>query len=165
MDRGAREPLAVSSAWQARRGLAWRGAAWRGVARRGVAWPAAGWDEPRGGSHLGERAGTHITRPEGQGAASGERTDVADRQIIERLDRIAGGLDQLRGLVEDLAILVAAGLTTKPAVRADSDLPLREDGVCGACGGTRVGIPEERGREAVRACQACGFAWRVFVAP
>ena len=104
-------------------------------------------------------------RPEGRDAASGERTDAADadRQIIERLDRIADRLDELRGIVEDLAILVAAGLTTRPAVRADSDLPLQEDGECPACGGTRVGIPEEGGREAVRACQACGFTWRCSV--
>ena len=98
-------------------------------------------------------------RPEGRDAASGERAEQAGRQIIERLDRIAGNLERLVGTVEDLAILVAAGLTTRPTVRTDSDLPLREDGVCPACGGTRVGIPEVEGREAIRVCAGCGFAW------
>mgnify|MGYP001610487362 CR=1 FL=1 len=99
-------------------------------------------------------------RPEGRDAASGERAEQAGRQIIERLDRIAGNLERLVGTVEDLAILVAAGLTTRPVVRADSDLPLREDGACGACGSTKIAVPEEPARAMVRACSACGFSWR-----
>ena len=98
-------------------------------------------------------------RPEGQDAAS-ECAEQAGHQIIERLDRIAGNLERLVGTVEDLAILIAAGLTTRPPARTDSDLPLREDGACPACGGTKVGFPEGEGREAVRVCAGCGFAWR-----
>lgn len=102
-------------------------------------------------------------QPEGQDAASGTRTGEAGRQIIERLDQIASRLDRLGQTVEDLAILVAAGLTTRPPVLADSDLPLCPDGACPACRGTKVAIPEEPARGMVRTCAICGFAWRCAV--
>lgn len=102
-------------------------------------------------------------QPEGRDAASGGRTDHLGAQIIDRLDGIACRLDRLGEAVENLVVLVAAGLTTRPPVQADSDLPLLEDGECPACGGTRIVVPEEPGRRMVRACSACGFSWRCEV--
>lgn len=84
--------------------------------------------------------------------------EQAGSQIVERLDRIAENLKRLVGTVEELAILVATGLTTKAPVRTDSDLPLCEDGACPACGGRRWG--SRRGRDAKRSGFALGAGSR-----
>ena len=86
--------------------------------------------------------------------------EVLGKEIIQRLDLIAAGVDRLNRSMGDLLVIVGAVVTTGRLSPSDSDLPLRDDGACGACGGTKVGVPEGSDRRMARTCTACGFSWR-----